>query len=84
MHVLFNMATGGSSQSDIVRALATIAGVLSTSSSSKPAVSPPTNSSDRGERTNATQAVQNLDTTQDTTRHSSRSDSRHVLMYNIQ
>ena len=68
------MATGGGSQSDIVRALVTIAGALSTPSSSGPAVPPPTNSGGRGEQTDTTQAMQNLDTTG----HSSRSDTRYV------
>ena len=78
-HVLFNMATGEGSQSDIVRALATIAGALSTPSSSGPAVLPPANSGGRGGQTDTTQAMQNLDTTG----HSSRSDSRYARTYKI-
>ena len=74
------MATGGGSQSDIVRALVTIAGALSTPSSSAVSPPPPPNSGGRGERTDTTQAVQ---TALDTTRHSSSSDSRCVcILYN--
>ena len=64
VHMLFNMVTGrsgGDFQMDIMQALATIAGVLSTPSSSGHAVPPLTNSGGRGEQTN-TQAVENLDT----------------------
>jgi len=73
------MATGSES-SDIVRALATIAGALSTpsSSGSTPAVPPSTNVGSRGERTQRTDTTQAL---QDTTR---RSDNRCVCTYNAQ
>ena len=74
------MVTGGGTQSDIMQALVMIAGALSTPSSSGPAVPPPTNSGGRGEQTDTTQAMQNLDTTG----HSSHSDTRYVRTYNIQ